>query len=151
MNTNLNKNSIKELNEFLKGVYMGIDAFDNYIENAENLYIKKALLNIQNDYKSQAQWLSGKIENLGGSPALSAGLVYKASELLNQFKNELTINSTQDLLEEVYSTCHTSYVMTENHLKNSKNLDKDSITKINSMIFDYKNHLDIIKSLSNDY
>ncbi|GAA0115496.1 DUF2383 domain-containing protein [Clostridium senegalense] len=148
MNTRNNNDFVNELNDFLKGLYMGIDSFDSYIKKAENLDVKHAFLNIQDDYKTQAQWFSNKIQSIGGTPSYSVGIIGKASELFNEFKNEITIHSTQDLLEEVYNACNLGYTMTEKHFNECNSLDKDTINKINSMLIDYKNHLDIIKSLS---
>lgn len=67
--------AIKELNAFLKGQYMGIHAYDYMIHHTSDPFMKHTLQKIQQDHKAHAMRIAERIQNLGGVPVTSEGIV----------------------------------------------------------------------------
>jgi bacterioferritin len=80
------ENVIKTLNEFLKGQYMGIRSYEHFIEKLEDESIKKEFQTMQQDHKQHALQIAERIQNLGGTPVNSEGLVGKIEGVLSQFQ-----------------------------------------------------------------
>ncbi|QFT89536.1 Ferritin-like domain protein [Bacillus sp. THAF10] len=77
---------IKELNAFLEGEFMGIHAYEHYIQHAEDAELKKELQNIQQNHKMHAIFVAEHIQNLGGTAVDDVGLVGEFQERLQQVK-----------------------------------------------------------------
>ncbi len=71
----MNNNDIKELNTALKGEHMAIESFDHFIEDAKDEYTKKSLMDIQQQHQFHAIQLSERIEQLGGDPLNTSGVL----------------------------------------------------------------------------
>lgn len=78
--------TVKELNEFLKGEFMGIHAYEQYIENAEDVSVKKTLQAIQQSHKKHAMAVAERIQNLGGKAADDVGFTGTIQEGLAALK-----------------------------------------------------------------
>ena len=79
-------NDIKELNTALKGEHMAIESFDYYIQDSKDESTKKSLMDIQQQHQFHAMQLSERIEQLGGNPINTSGMIGVMSEI----KNKLT-------------------------------------------------------------
>ncbi|MFT8318813.1 MAG: DUF2383 domain-containing protein [Sporolactobacillus sp.] len=66
---------IKALNDLLKGLYMGIHAYEHFIERLKDQAMKREFQNIQQEIKSQAQNVSERVQNLKGVPMDSEGMI----------------------------------------------------------------------------
>lgn len=66
---------IHELNEFLKGQYMGINAYEDYIYQAKDQSIKDLFQEIQIEHKTHAMKVAERIQNLGGKAADDQGII----------------------------------------------------------------------------
>ncbi|OIJ18135.1 rubrerythrin family protein [Anaerobacillus alkalidiazotrophicus] len=75
---------IKELNEFLKGQYMGIHSYEHYIQKLEDSKIKKEFQQIQQEHKIHAMKVAKRIQNLGGKPVDDEGFVGSIQGFINQ-------------------------------------------------------------------
>ncbi|WP_242311609.1 DUF2383 domain-containing protein [Bacillus cereus group sp. BfR-BA-01331] len=69
---------VNTLNAFLKGQYMGIHAYEHYIEKLKDPEIKKEFQKIQQDHKQHALKVAERIQNLGGVPVDNEGIVSSA-------------------------------------------------------------------------
>jgi bacterioferritin len=79
----MNSNDIKELNTALKGEHMAIEGFDHYIQDMKDPAIRKRLMDIQQQHQLHAMQLSERIQQLGGNPTHSAGMVGMMAEAMH--------------------------------------------------------------------
>jgi bacterioferritin len=77
---------IKELNEYLKGEYMGIHGYEHYIHHTEDPVLKKELQRIQQEHKQHAAKTAERIQNLGGKAANDNGMKLTMAEMMMNFK-----------------------------------------------------------------
>ncbi|WP_261177186.1 ferritin-like domain-containing protein [Anaerobacillus sp. CMMVII] len=75
---------VKELNEFLKGQYMGIHSYEHYIQKLKDPKIKKEFQKIQQEHKQHALVVAERIQNLGGTPVDDEGPMGSIVGYLNQ-------------------------------------------------------------------
>jgi bacterioferritin len=75
--------AVRELNTFLKGHYMGIHAYDDYIEKTDDPVLKRKLQEIQQDHKQHAIKVAERIQNLGGKPVDDVGLMGSMAEAMS--------------------------------------------------------------------
>jgi bacterioferritin len=75
---------IKELNTALKGEHMAIESFDYYIQDAKNQDAKKNLMGMQQQHQFHAMQLSERIEQLGGNPVNTSGMIGVMAEIKNK-------------------------------------------------------------------
>jgi len=80
------ENVIDTLNEFLKGQYMGIRSYEHFIEKLDDGLIKKQFQTMQQEHKQHALQVAERIQNLGGTPVSSEGLVGSIQGYLSQFR-----------------------------------------------------------------
>lgn len=81
----MNNNDIKELNTALKGEHMAIESFDYYIQDAKDQDTKKNLMGIQQQHQFHAMLLSERIEQLGGNPINTSGMIGVMAEVKSKF------------------------------------------------------------------
>jgi len=65
---------VKELNDLLKGLYMGIHSYEHYIKHCQNPTIRTTLQKVQQAHKRSAIFLAERIQNLHGTPATDEGI-----------------------------------------------------------------------------
>lgn len=84
----VNNHVINTLNDFLKGQYMGIHAYENYIQKISDEQIKRELQKIQQELKNDASKVAERIQNLGENLLIvRASLVpYKVISIILQFQ-----------------------------------------------------------------
>lgn len=71
----VDNNVVKTLNQFLKGQYMGIHAYEHLIQKLPNPDVKREFQRIQQEHKNHALKVAERIQNLGGIPADDEGLI----------------------------------------------------------------------------
>lgn len=76
---------ISTLNNFLKGQYMGIHAYEHHIQKLTDPYIKNEFQRIQQDHKDHALKVAERIQNLGGTPVDDEGLIGSVQGFFGQF------------------------------------------------------------------
>lgn len=135
------KTPAHQLDNYLKGMYMGIDAFNNLIEKCNNPSLKSILCEVVQNYTSHASTLSNRILDLGETPSEGVGLAGKFSEIFNNIKN-ITINSDSEILQLAYENCKTGVIMGQKFLQeNSKYLDEVSLNLITNMLHEDEKYL----------
>ncbi|MFJ7976944.1 ferritin-like domain-containing protein [Peribacillus sp. JNUCC 23] len=76
---------VNTLNNFLKGQYMGIHAYEHHIQKLNDPYIKSEFQRIQQDHKNHALKVAERIQNLGGTPVDDEGMVGSVQGFIGQF------------------------------------------------------------------
>lgn len=69
-----NETVIEELNTLLRGTYMGVHGFEQYIQKLNDHDLKRTFQQIQQEQKQNAQKIAERIQNLGGVPADDEGI-----------------------------------------------------------------------------
>jgi Bacterioferritin (cytochrome b1) len=138
-----NTTAINELNAFLKGEYMAIDIYEDYIRTVDSTNTQNILQSIQSDHKNHAKQISDRIKNLGGVPSKSVGFTGKIAENINSLKH---INKSDDnsILREAYSGEDKGIKMAEEIVKGD--LDTESASMINIILETDKQHLNLLKN-----
>ncbi|WP_163102112.1 ferritin-like domain-containing protein [Peribacillus alkalitolerans] len=94
---NENQTIIDELNGFLKGQYMGIHAYEHFIQNTDEHDLKRAFQKIQQEHKFHTMRVAERIQNLGGTPVTDEGIVGTVSDFINKF---ITPSNRNDLIKK---------------------------------------------------
>jgi len=76
---------VKTLNQFLKGQYMGIHAYEHHIQKLTDPNVKKEFQRIQQEHKNHALKVAERIQNLGGTPVDDEGLIGSVQGFFSQF------------------------------------------------------------------
>ncbi|AJA47639.1 hypothetical protein CPAST_c15640 [Clostridium pasteurianum DSM 525 = ATCC 6013] len=136
--------SIKELNAILKGEYMAIDSYEKYIKNITDADTKAEFQKIQKEHKRHAIKLAERIQILGGIPVSSVGVKGKVVETMSNIK-DMGRKSTADYIRKAQHGEDTGIKMTSKIIKGD--LDKDSLSLINSMLKEDENHVNILSEM----
>jgi len=88
---------VQELNDFLKGLYMGVHTYEHYIQNCTDDKVKKILQDIQKDHKLSAIEVAEHIQNLGGKPVNDEGTF---NSLIGSFNQFTAPTNTADIIKE---------------------------------------------------
>ena len=94
-----NKHMINELNEYLKGEYMGIHAYEHYIQHAKDPQLKETLQKFQQDHKQHVAKISERIQDLGGEAVNDNGFMNSLRETMMNLKGYP--DDTEDIVKEV--------------------------------------------------
>lgn len=79
------KNDItKELNKFLKGILMAIQAYDNYIHHIKDHKLKQIFQQIQQNHKYHATLIAERIQNLDGIPVNEVGFMGNMAQFMSK-------------------------------------------------------------------
>lgn len=80
-----NETVIEELNTLLRGTYMGIHGFEQYIQKLNHHDLKRTFQQIQQEQKQNAQKIAERIQNLGGTPADDEGISGSIGSFMHKF------------------------------------------------------------------
>lgn len=131
---------INNLNDLLRGIYVDMNTFDNYINNSKNKNIISQVSKVRKDYEKHASRISKVISDLGGNPISMDSC---SSTKLN------SINNTRYIDEEILQkTCEaTSNVLNLGHklISDPNFINRESYTAINLMNKDYQKHINYIQ------
>lgn len=108
-------NDIKELNDFLKGLYMGVHAYEHYIKHCQNQEMKKVLQKIQQEHKFSAMRIAERIQNLNGTPATDEGMVGSMIDFISSFTSPKTDENI--IKEAIKAEQHYAVHIAGNHIK----------------------------------
>lgn len=134
---------INTLNEFLKGQYMGIHAYEHLIEKLQDEDIKKQFQQIQQDHKQHALSVSERIQNLGGTPVNSEGLVGAAQGYIGKL---MMPDDTKGIIESALKgESHYGIEVSEEIVKGD--LDPESKQVVENVLDKDREHVEQLKSL----
>lgn len=135
---------VKELNAFLKGQYMGIHAYEEYIQRTKDAKIKQELQKIQQDHKTHAARVAERIQNLGGKPVDDEGLMGTIQQTI--FKMKGIPRSTEEILRGVLKgEAEYGVQLSEEIVKGD--LDPESQTMIRQILDKDRSHVDVLNNL----
>jgi len=80
-----NETIIEELNTLLRGIYMGIHGFEQYIQKVNNQELTRSFQQIQQEQKQNAQKIAERIQNLGGIAADDEGISGSLHSFMHKF------------------------------------------------------------------
>ncbi|MDX8360393.1 DUF2383 domain-containing protein [Cytobacillus sp. IB215316] len=135
---------IKELNALLKGRYMGIHAYESYMQNVKDDELRKDLQQIQQNHKEHANLLAERIQKLGGKPVDNPGIVGNVKELVSEIKGfpDTKEGIVQGLIdgENTYSI-----KMSEDIVRGD--LDDESLKIVEKIIDEDRSHVQHLKNI----
>ena len=134
--------TIQELNEFLKGQYMGIHSYEKYIQKLEDAEIKKQFQEIQKGHKEHAMKVAERIQNLGGEPVDDEGVVGSIQGFLNQLNLP---DTTEGLIKGAIKGETLGIEMSERIVRGD--LDEESLELIKEILDHDRQHTDLLKRL----
>ncbi len=141
----LKNTSISELNAILKGEYMAIDSYEKYIDNMPDANAKSELQKIQKEHKIQAIALAERVQNLGGTPTKSVGVIGKVAETISDIK-DITKSKPSSYIEKALNGENQGVNLVNEMIKGD--LDNDSKNLVNSMLNQDKTHINTLSGLA---
>ena len=134
-----NKEIIKELNDFLRGLNMGHNTFEKYLEKAEDKNLKNEFTKILSIFSSQKEIIISYIEGLNGDPKDSLGLGGEIASMYEKLK-DVFINSDKELLENAIKAVDMGIPQSKKVITDLERItaDKSMIEALNNMIAEYE-------------
>lgn len=133
----MDKKVVKELNAYLKGEYMAIKAYDEYLERIKDTDMKEELVNIQQDHIRHAAMVSRRIMSLGGKPATGPGWMGTMSDVMNIVKRNS--DNVNDILADAGIGEYRGIRMAEEVVKGD--LDEESLGLVKDMMEEDRGHV----------
>ncbi|WP_182007397.1 DUF2383 domain-containing protein [Priestia aryabhattai] len=139
-----NEKSVNILNKLLKGQYMGIHAYENFIKNLEkSSSLLPHFIKIQSDLKHHAELLSARIKELQGVPETSEGIIGKAELFIGQIFDPS--HGEQDILKHAIKGQNIYGIRMTEELVDDK-LDQKSLNLVHEIVEKQREHVDYLKS-----
>jgi len=133
----MNNDITKELNNFLKGNLMAIDAYDNYIHHIQDHELKQIFQQIQQNHKHHAMLIAERIQNLDGMPANEVGIMGNVAQLMSR-KTIETDHILQDAL-----TGEQRGIEKSKQILNG-DLDDESLTLVETILATNEKHVALL-------
>lgn len=133
----MDKKVVKELNAYLKGEYMAIKSYGDFIERTKDQSVKQELQNIQQDHKRHAEKVSDRINQLGGRPVKGPGFMGVMSDMKNLVKRNS--NDTDFILKDAGRGEYKGIQMAEEVVKGD--LDAESMNLIKGILDEDRDHV----------
>ena len=132
---------IKELNKFLRGIYMGIATFRDYREKAQNEELKAELDEIIASFKVHQDAITHRIENLGGAPVDSLGVIGEAAEFWEKLKL-ISVDSDLEVCDHAIKAINMGIKSgSEFVYENDSKIEDSIMNDIKGVVNDYDTHL----------
>lgn len=140
----MNNKIVKELNNFLKGNYMAIHAYEKYIHHVEDEKLKKIFQEIQQNHKVHASMIAERIQNLGGVPVDGTGLMGNVVQFMTNIKSTDQNDSSiiKDALVGEYRGIKKSKELLDG------DLDPESLKIVKHILENDERHIDLLNKLS---
>ena len=136
----MTNNVTKELNTFLKGNFMAVHAYENYIQHIDDGEMKRVLQIIQQNHKKHAMLIAERIQNLDGVPVEDVGMMGNVAELLSKAKG-----STKDpnsILKDALVGEHRGIEKSKELLNGV--LDPESLKVVTHILNADQKHIDLL-------
>lgn len=137
---------ISKLNDFLKGIHMGLHGFKNHSEKTSNPQIQDILKSVYETYENHESLISKKIEELGGTPHHDLGVTGAAFKIVENLK-ELSIKNEAELITKARTDIETAIKMTTKFLAENPTLSQELVTIIKGIQKDNEDLLTKINSI----
>lgn len=146
-----NKEIVKELNDFLKGINMGYDTFKSYLEKLEDPDLKSEFEKIIAKFNVQKKVVVSNIEHLGGEPKDSLGVTGEIASMFEKLK-EVFMDNDKEILQNAVKGMEMGIQGSEKVIGSLESIPADNtlITTLKDIVYDYKvmsRHLDNLLKL----
>lgn len=123
---------------------MGIHAYAHFIKHLQHSSLKDSFISIQKDQENHATIISERIQNLGGTPVTSEGLIGKVEgQIGNLFKKD---NTEEEIIKHAIKGENLYGIkMTEDLVRDK--LDEESLSIVHKILDKDREHVDYLKSL----
>ncbi|HJV16109.1 MAG TPA: DUF2383 domain-containing protein [Bacillales bacterium] len=138
-----NETVVEELNTLLRGTYMGIHGFEQYIQKLNNHDLKRNFQQIQQEQKQNAQKIAERIQNLGGVPADNEGISGSMVSFMHKF---MVPDNERKIIEEAVEGLDKYGVDYSAELIKG-DLDPSSKQIADETIYDSKRHAEQLRHL----
>ncbi|HZG78555.1 MAG TPA: ferritin-like domain-containing protein [Paenibacillus sp.] len=134
--------TIKHLNEFLEGRYMGIRQYEHLIHQASDETLKDFLQRLQAATKQQAARVAMRIQDLGGQASNDVGVAARVQEWMSQLQREP--RTVEEILQHAYKG-ETKYGIRVSHDIVKGELDAASARLIDDILDEDRKHAEQIR------
>ncbi len=138
-----NQKVINELNAYLKGEYMGIHSYEQYIHHVTDPQIKAELQRIQQEHKEHAAKIAERIQDLGGKAVDDTGAMLSLKEGMMKLKG--IPNTIEEILESAIKGQEMGMKMTEEIVRGD--LDTDSRDLVEENLNEDREQIDRLNRL----
>lgn len=139
MDVTKKEETIKQLNSFLKGINMGIDSFEIYLDKTDSSKLKHEFTKIISKFKSQKKIIISYIEKVNGDPNDSLGVSGEIASFLERVK-DIFMNNDDEILKSATKAMDMGIKGGSNAITNLKNINANQsmINSLNDMLQEYE-------------
>lgn len=139
MDVTKKEETIKQLNSFLKGINMGIDSFEIYLDKTDSSKLKHEFTKIISKFKSQKKIIISYIEKVNGDPNDSLGVSGEIASLFERVK-DIFMNNDDEILKSATKAMDMGIKGGSNAITNLKNINANQsmINSLNDMLQEYE-------------
>lgn len=138
-----NQQTVKTLNNFLKGQFMGIHAYEQYIQKITDQETKQKFQRIQQELKDDAAKVAKRIQNLGGTPVHDEGLV---GSIQGSIHNLMIPDQLDGIVEDAIKGENMGIHKTEELIDDE--LDEESLRLIKELLNKDREHIQMLQHLN---
>lgn len=139
----MNKTIVDELNTFLKGNYMAIQAYERYIKNIQDKKVKQIFQTIQKNHQNHAQLIKKRILELNGQPVESVGVFGRMVNWMDHLKKETT--ELTHIIKDAQTGEYRGIKKSKQVLEND--LDEESLTLVKCILEQDEEHISMLTSM----
>lgn len=139
MDVTKKEETIKQLNSFLKGINMGIDSFEIYLDKTDSSKLKHEFTKIISKFKSQKKIIISYIEKVNGDPNDSLGVSGEIAGFFERVK-DIFMNNDDEILKSATKAMDMGIKGGSNAITNLKNINANQsmINSLNDMLQEYE-------------
>ena len=139
MDVTKKEETIKQLNSFLKGINMGIDSFEIYLDKTDSSKLKHEFTKIISKFKSQKKIIISYIEKVNGDPNDSLGVNGEIASFFERVK-DIFMNNDDEILKSATKAMDMGIKGGSNAITNLKNINANQsmINSLNDMLQEYE-------------
>lgn len=139
MDVTKKEETIKQLNSFLKGINMGIDSFEIYLDKTDSSKLKHEFTKIISKFKSQKKIIILYIEKVNGDPNDSLGVSGEIASFFERVK-DIFMNNDDEILKSATKAMDMGIKGGSNAITNLKNINANQsmINSLNDMLQEYE-------------
>ena len=148
MDVTKKEETIKQLNSFLKGINMGIDSFEIYLDKTDSSKLKHEFTKIISKFKSQNKIIIPYIEKVNGDPNDSLGVSGEIASFFERVK-DIFMNNDDEILKSATKAMDMGIKGGSNAITNLKNINANQsmINSLNDMLQEYETILNNLNLL----
>jgi bacterioferritin len=138
-----NHSVAKELNKFLKGMYMGIHAYEHFIEKLEDEGVRAEFQRMQQEHKHNAALIAERTQNLGAVPADDEGIAGSIQGYISSF----FLPDSQDAIVDKTLTGEDYYAIQMSEENVRGDLDPESRRLVETVLGTDRKHVEYLNTL----